>query len=131
MPSRRLARVGLKVRGPSGVETRTVPSRGAEASVCYGAWMDCRWNAFCEIAAKHGVSDVRVFGSRARGDARPDSDLDLLVTPGPDTTLLTMAALRRELEENLGISVEVATERSIRPSHKVRVMSEAKPLVAA
>lgn len=39
-----------------------------------------------EIAAQHGVKDVRVFGSRARGDARPDSDLDLLITPGLDTT---------------------------------------------
>ena len=84
-----------------------------------------------EIAAKHGVSDLRVFGSRARGDARPDSDLDLLITPGPDTTLLTMAALKRELEQTLGITVEVATEGSIRPSHRDRVMSEAKPLVAA
>ncbi len=83
-----------------------------------------------EIAAPHGVSDVR-FGSRARGAARPDSDLDLLVRPGLDTTLLTMAALKRELEETLGISVEVATERSIRPSHRDRVISEAKPLLAA
>jgi len=84
-----------------------------------------------EIAARHGVSDVRVFGSRARGAARPDSDLDLLVRPGLDTTLLTLAALKRELEEALGISVEVATEGSIRASHRDRVMSEAKPLVAA
>jgi len=45
-----------------------------------------------EIAAKYGVREVRVFGSRARGDARPDDDLDLLITP-VDTTLLTMAAL--------------------------------------
>jgi predicted nucleotidyltransferase len=51
--------------------------------------------------------------------------------PGPDTTLLTMAALKRELEEILGISVEVATEGSIRPSHRDRVMRDAKPLVAA
>lgn len=35
-----------------------------------------------EIAAKYGVREVRVFGSRARGDARPDDDLDLLITPG-------------------------------------------------
>lgn len=83
-----------------------------------------------EIAAKHGVREVRVFGSRARGDARFDSDLDLLITPGFDTTLLTMAALKRELEESLGFSVEIATENSIRPSHRDRVLAEAKPLVA-
>ena len=55
-----------------------------------------------EIAARHGVSDVRVFGSRARGAARPDSDLDLLVRPGLDTTFLTLAALKGSWRRPLG-----------------------------
>lgn len=43
-------------------------------------------NAILATAAKHGVTSLRVFGSFARGDARPDSDLDLLIERGPHRT---------------------------------------------
>ena len=96
-----------------------------------GPWMDCRPNAFSRSQPSMASETCGCSGHVPEETLVPDSDLDLLIAPGPDTMLLTMAALKRELEENLGISVEVATEGSIRPSHRDRVMSEAKPLVAA
>ena len=80
------------------------------------------------IAAKNGAGNVRVFGSVARGEADLASDVDLLVTLEPGTTLLDHAGLILELEELLGCKVEVASDRGLRPRVKERVLSEAVPL---
>jgi len=80
------------------------------------------------IAAAHGARNVRVFGSVARGDADETSDVDLLVTLEPGTTLLDHAALILELEEVLGRKVDVASDRGLRPRVKERVLGEAMPL---
>ena len=58
--------------------------------------------AILAIAAKHGVLRVRVFGSFARGDARPDSDLDLPADAGPRTPPWFPGGLLADLEEELG-----------------------------
>jgi predicted nucleotidyltransferase len=80
------------------------------------------------IAARNGAGNVRVFGSVVRGEADLASDLDLLVTLEPGTTLLNNAALILELEEPLGCKVDVASDRGLRPRVKERVPSEAVPL---
>jgi len=77
------------------------------------------------VAARHGARNVRVIGSVARGEADAKSDLDLLVTFDPGTTLLDHAALIIELEELLGCRVDVASDRGLRPRVKERVMIEA------
>jgi predicted nucleotidyltransferase len=77
------------------------------------------------IAGRHGARRVRVFGSLARGEARPDSDLDLLVEFDPGRSLLDHAALVIELERLLGHRVEVASERGLRPGVRERVLAEA------
>ncbi|MBI3270562.1 MAG: nucleotidyltransferase family protein [Planctomycetes bacterium] len=84
--------------------------------------------AALEIASRHGAFSIRVFGSQARGDARPDSDLDLLVRFSPGSTLLDQAALTRDLEEALGCAVDVVSERALRPRIRDRVLREAVPL---
>ena len=61
------------------------------------------------IAERHGARNVRVFGSVARGDARPDSDLDLLVEAGPSTTPWFPGGLAADLEEALGRRVDVVS----------------------
>jgi predicted nucleotidyltransferase len=62
------------------------------------------------VAAKHGATQVRLIGSVARGEARPDSDVDLLVTWQDGTSLLDQAALKLELESLLGRKVDIASD---------------------
>lgn len=80
------------------------------------------------IAATHGASNVRVFGSVARGEAGPSSDVDFLVEMPPDHSLLDRIALLLDLEHALGRKVDVATERVLRPHIRERVVREAVPL---
>jgi predicted nucleotidyltransferase len=85
-------------------------------------------NEILKIASRHGAKDVRVFGSVARGDARPDSDVDFLVKLEPGVTLLGHAALVRELENYLGRKVDVISEMGLRQRVRHNVLREARPL---
>ena len=80
------------------------------------------------IAARHGARNVRVFGSTARGDARPDSDVDFLVELDKGRSLFDHAALLLDLQAALGCEVDVVTDRGLRPRVRVRVLKEAVPL---
>jgi len=81
-----------------------------------------------QSAAAHGVRRVRVFGSFARGEASPESDVDLLVDLAPGRTLLDLAAFRREVSSTLGVNVDVATEDMLKPRIRDVVLSEAVSL---
>lgn len=78
-----------------------------------------------EVAAEHGATRIRIFGSLARGTARPDSDLDLLVDLQPGRDLLDLIAIKQDLEQRLGRRVDVVTERSLSPYLRDRVLKEA------
>jgi len=80
------------------------------------------------LAASHGATNVRLIGSMARGDERPDSDVDLLVTWRSGTTLLDHAALKLELESVLGRKVDIASDGWLRPSVQESVYRDAVPL---
>jgi hypothetical protein len=80
------------------------------------------------IAAKHGARNIRVFGSVARGDARPDSDVDFLVDMAPGRTLLDLGGLLMELRDLLGVNVDVVTEHGLKPRIRERVLKEAESL---
>jgi predicted nucleotidyltransferase len=79
-------------------------------------------------AARHGASNVRIFGSVARGEAGPECDVDVLVDLEPGRSLWDHAALLLELEELLGCPVDVVTERGLRSRFRERVLREAVPL---
>ncbi len=80
------------------------------------------------IAAKHGASNVRLIGSFARGEARSDSDLDLLVTWSEQTSLLDHAALVLELEDLLGRRVDIASDGWVKPLIRESVYRDAVAL---
>ena len=79
-----------------------------------------------EILVPHGACRISLFGSRARGDHRPGSDLDLLVRFETTPSLLRLAELEERLEEAVGVPVDLVTERSLSPYIREEVLREAR-----
>jgi uncharacterized protein len=77
------------------------------------------------VAALHGASNVRVFGSAARGEAGVQSDLDLLVDMEQGRSLLDLVALCQDLEDMLGCRVDVLTEDGISPYLREQICGQA------
>lgn len=81
-----------------------------------------------QIVLQHHARNVRVFGSVLRGEDTDDSDLDLLVEPTPETTLMDIGAIRYELRKLLGIPVDVLTPKALPDSFREQVLAEAVPV---
>ncbi len=92
------------------------------------ATLDRHREEVLRLAARHGVGNVRVFGSASRGEAGPDSDLDLLVDLDTDRSLLDLGALLMDLQDLLGCKVDLVTEKALHWYIRDRVLSEATPL---
>jgi len=80
------------------------------------------------LAKKYGASDVRVFGSFARGTADEKSDVDFLVNLAPGRSLFDLGGLLYELQELIGRRVDVVTPAGLRPRIRDRVLREALPI---
>jgi predicted nucleotidyltransferase len=80
------------------------------------------------IAAKHGVTSIRVFGSVARGDAGPESDVDFLIDAGDDVTPWFPAGFVADLSDLLGRRVDVVETCALRPRLRTQVLEEAVAL---
>jgi uncharacterized protein len=80
------------------------------------------------IAQENGVSDIRVFGSVARGDTKETSDVDLVVKLAPGRSLLDLGGFQYFTQELLGVRVDVVTDDGLRPRMRERVLREAVPL---
>lgn len=81
------------------------------------------------LADKYGIKDVRVFGSYARGEARPDSDLDLLVNIDYGRGVaMRLVRFYREARKLLGLNVEVVTADGLDPKLHARIFREARPI---
>ena len=85
-------------------------------------------SAIVAIAAKHGAGNVRVFGSRARGDAGKESDADFLVDIVGPLTPWWPGGLIEDLEKLLGTEVDVGTTKQLDELIRDDVLKEAIPL---
>lgn len=81
-----------------------------------------------DIATEHGFSDVAVYGSVARHEARADSDVDLLVTPPPEATIADMLQLQALFERVLGRRVDLTSRRGLRSPLDDDIVREAVAL---
>lgn len=81
-----------------------------------------------EVAERVGLTDVRVFGSVARGEDTMNSDVDLLVDLPEGMTLWGLGAVTGELSDLLGVPVDLVPASDLKPGVRETVMREAKPL---
>lgn len=92
-----------------------------------------RADQLADVCRRHHVQELAVFGSVARGEARPDSDIDVLVEFEPSARIgfIALSQLAHELEEVLGRRVDVVTKRGLHPRIRDRVLAEAEVVFAA
>ena len=88
--------------------------------------MDEIINKLVSILKKHGVRRIEVFGSYARGEAEPESDLDVIVEFEKRKSLLELVGIEQELEDALGIKVDLLTKASISPYLMERIEKESR-----
>jgi predicted nucleotidyltransferase len=74
---------------------------------------------------RRGVRSISLFGSVARGEAGPRSDVDLLADVDDDVSLFGLSRLKRHLEDLLGMPVDLVTTDALRPRFRDRIMAEA------
>lgn len=85
-------------------------------------------DAVLRLASEHGAYNVRVFGSVARGEARPDSDVDFLVDFREGVTIFDMIGLWQDLTELLGREVDLSTEKGLKKWVKPHALKDAVSL---
>ena len=88
-------------------------------------------SVLAEICRRHDVARVRVFGSVARGEATPDSDLDLIVDFSAPKSLFDIVRIELELSEALGRKVDLLTEGAISPYIRERIADDIRVLYEA
>ena len=84
--------------------------------------------AIRQVVASHRASNARVFGSVIHGDDTESSDLDILIDPTQDTTLMDIGAIRYKLRVLLGVPVDVLTPKALPDSFRNSVLAEAVPV---
>lgn len=85
-------------------------------------------DAIRRIVAAHRAGNARVFGSVVHGDDTEESDLDILVDPTPQTSLMDIAVIQVELEHLLGVTVDVLTPNALPLKFRASVLAEALPV---
>lgn len=87
--------------------------------------LDSNRAAIRQVVASHRARNARVFGSVLRGQDTDSSDLDILIDPTPETTLMDVAAIQVELQRLLGVSVDVLTPNALPDNFRSFVLAEA------
>jgi uncharacterized protein len=80
------------------------------------------------IAERYGAKNVRIFGSLARGEGRPESDIDFLVEMEPGRSLFDLGGFLFDLQDLLGVEVDVVTEKGLRTRIRSQVLRDAVPI---
>lgn len=80
------------------------------------------------LASRHHATRIRIFGSVARGEDKPGSDIDLLVDFAPEASLLDLVGLQQDAEALLGRQVDVVTPEGVSPFLRERILADARPL---
>ncbi|MBD5803488.1 Nucleotidyltransferase domain protein [Azoarcus sp. Aa7] len=80
------------------------------------------------LALRYGIRSIKVFGSMARDDADDDSDVDLLVETGPETSGFALGALLMDAQDLLHRRVDIVTQNALHPAMRARVLREALPV---
>jgi predicted nucleotidyltransferase/DNA-binding XRE family transcriptional regulator len=102
------------------VDIRQQPPQLSRLSGPVGRHVRRKRRALIAAAAAHEVTNLRVFGSVARGEDRPDSDVDLLVDMPPDMGLLGLGRVQAELEAILGAKVDLVPASDLKPEARAR-----------
>jgi uncharacterized protein len=84
--------------------------------------------AIRRVVESHRARNARVFGSVVHGNDTEKSDLDILIDPTPETTLLDIGAIRHELLQLLGVPVDVLTPKALPEKFRAKVLAEAVPV---
>lgn len=111
----------------------TILARERTKVLMIGAGIELPEHEIAEICRRYQISELSVFGSAARGEMRPDSDVDFLVDFLPEARpgLLGLSALMRELTELLGRRVDIAVKPGLKPLIRPGVLAEARLIYAA
>lgn len=104
-----------------------IVTRGKTVTV-YEELLQAKREDILRTAVKYGASNIRVFGSVARGEADAESDIDLLVDMEPGRTLFDLSELLMDLQDLLGHDVDIVTEKGLHERIRERVLKEAVPL---
>lgn len=93
------------------------------------ALLRARREEILALAERYGAYNLRVFGSVARGDASPDSDVDLLVNFREGTSLFELSGFWQDLQELLGVGVDIVEDHTgLRERFRRRIIKDATPL---
>jgi predicted nucleotidyltransferase len=84
--------------------------------------------AIRQVVEQHRACNARIFGSVLHGDDHEGSDLDILIEPTADTSLMDVATIQVELERLLGVPVDVLTPKALPDSFRGAVLAEAVPI---
>jgi uncharacterized protein len=92
------------------------------------AALDLKRSAVRDVVGRFRTANPRIFGSVLHGTDRDGSDLDLLVDPLPGATLFDLGGLLEELQDILGVPVDLLTPGDLPPGFRDRVLAEAIPV---
>lgn len=111
-----------------GTRKRDTVAGKSKTTRAFGELLQSKREDILRTAIRYGAYNVRVFGSVARGEADPESDIDLLVDVEPGRTLFDISELLMDLQDLLGHNVDIVTEKGLHSHIRERVLKEALPL---